>query len=126
MTRHRKSSDPKRGEGQSMHKGTEQHGWSPDVDQTEQQKNESAHRSFHPEEYAPEKDRAEKGRGKESGGQEKVPPASEVKSETAAGERRAAETDEKGMRDMGPKGPSRRPSGGRDAEAHTGVDPQNP
>lgn len=32
----------------------------------------------------------------------------------------------KGMRDMGQKGRSRRPSGGRDAEAHTGVDPQNP
>lgn len=30
------------------------------------------------------------------------------------------------MRDMGPKGPSRRPSGGKDAEAHTEVDPQNP
>ncbi|MGW2414248.1 hypothetical protein ACWCV5_19015 [Streptomyces tubercidicus] len=126
MTRHRKSSHPKMGEGQSMHKGTEQHGWSPDVDQTEQQKNESARRSFRPEEYAPEKDRGEKGRGKESGGQEKVPPASEVKSETRSGERRAADTDEKGMRDMGPKGPSRRPSGGRDAEAHTGVDPQDP
>lgn len=109
-----------------MHKGTEQHGWSPDVDQTEQQKNESARRSFRPEEYAPEKGRGEKGRGKESGGQEKVPPASEVKSETRSGERRAADTDEKGMRDMGPKGPSRRPSGGRDAEAHTGVDPQDP
>ncbi|GAA2585962.1 hypothetical protein ACWCO0_04680 [Streptomyces tubercidicus] len=126
MTRHRKSSHPKMGEGQSMHKGTEQHGWSPDVDQTEQQKNESARRSFRPEEYAPEKGRGEKGRGKESGGQEKVPPASEVKSETRSGERRAADTDEKGMRDMGPKGPSRRPSGGRDAEAHTGVDPQDP
>ncbi|MFE7543742.1 hypothetical protein [Streptomyces platensis] len=121
MTRHRKSSHPKMGEGHSMHKGTEQHGWSPDVDQTEQQKNESAGRSFRPEEYAPEKDRS-----KESGGQEKVPPASEVKSETRSGEQRAAETEEKGMRDMGRKGPSRRPSGGRDAEAHTGVDPQEP
>jgi len=121
VTRHRKSSHPKMGEGHSMHKGTEQHGWSPDVDQTEQQKNESAERSFRPEEYAPEKDRS-----KESGGGEKVPPASEVKSETRSGERRAAETEEKGMRDMGRKGPSRRPSGGRDADAHTGVDPQEP
>lgn len=88
-----------------MHKGTEQHGWSPDVDQTEQQKNESAGRSFRPEEYAPEKDRS-----KESGGQEKVPPASEVKSETRSGERRAAETEEKGMRDMGPRAPRAGPA----------------
>ncbi|MFJ9413812.1 hypothetical protein ACIRPT_06535 [Streptomyces sp. NPDC101227] len=123
MTKHRKSSHPKMGEGPSMHEGTEQHGWSSDVDQTEQQTNESAHRSFHPERYAQkEKDK----RGTESAGKEKVPPPSEVKSETRRGERRAAETDEKGMRDMGPKGRSRRPSGGRDAEAHTDVDPQNP
>ncbi|WP_336054567.1 hypothetical protein [Streptomyces sp. CA2R101] len=120
MTKDRKS-HPRTGEGPSTHKGTEQHGWSPDVDQTEQQKNESAHRSFHPERYAPGKDRS-----KETSGQEKVPPASEVESETRSGEKHAAESDEKGMRDMGPKGPSRRPSGGRDAEAHTGVDPQNP
>ncbi|MEV5122616.1 hypothetical protein AB0K49_07385 [Streptomyces decoyicus] len=122
MTKDRKSSHPKMGEGPSVHKGTEQHGWSPDVDQTEQQKNESAHKSFHPERYAPEKDTSKES----SERQEKVPPASEVKSETRSGEKHAAETDEKGMRDMGPKGPSRRPSGGRDAEAHTGVDPQNP
>lgn len=121
MSDKRKSSHPKMGEGPSVHKGTEQHGWSPDVDQTEQQENKSAHRSFHPERYAPERDRS-----KEGTGQEKVPPASEVKSETESGERRAAKTDEKGMRDMGPKGRSRRPSGGRDADAHTGVDPQEP
>ncbi|MFG2140115.1 hypothetical protein [Streptomyces sp. NPDC048650] len=127
MTRHRKSSHPRMGEGPSTHKGTEQHGWASDVDQTEQQENESAHRSFHPERYAPKKGSGdEKDSTKESGGREKVPPASEVKSETRSGERRAAEKDEKGTRDMGAKGPSRRPSGGRDAESHTGVDPQNP
>ncbi|GAA2324279.1 hypothetical protein OHT20_35790 [Streptomyces caniferus] len=120
MTKDRKS-HPRMGEGPSRHKETEQHGWSPDVDQTEQQKNESAHKSFHPERHAPEKDTS-----KETSGREKVPPASEVKSESRSGEKLAAESDEKGMRDMGPKGPSRRPSGGKDAEAHTGVDPQNP
>ncbi|MFE1173259.1 hypothetical protein [Streptomyces sp. NPDC058773] len=65
-------------------------------------------------------------RSKTGEGQEKVPPASEVKSETKGGEQRAAETKEKGMRGTGTKGRSGRPSGTRDAEAHTGVDPQNP
>ncbi|MFE0190506.1 hypothetical protein [Streptomyces sp. NPDC058989] len=120
MSKERKSSHPKMGEGPSRHKGTEQHGWSPDVDQTEQQRNESAHRSFHPERYAPEADA-----GKEGKGREKVPPASDVKSDTKSGEQRAAETDEKGMRDLGPKGRSRRPSGTRDDEAQTGVDPKD-
>lgn len=55
-----------------------------------------------------------------------MPPASEVKSETKGRERRAAQSDEKGMRKTGTKGPSRRPTGTKDAEAHTGVDPQNP
>lgn len=70
MTKDRKSSHPKMGEGPSTHKGSEQHGWSPDVDQTEQQKNESAHRSFHPERYAPEKDSSKESAER----QEKVPP----------------------------------------------------
>ncbi|RXS79327.1 MULTISPECIES: hypothetical protein [Streptomyces] len=121
MSDKRKSSHPKMGEGPSAHKGSEQHGWSPDVDQTEQQENPSAHRSFHPERHAPGRDPS-----KEGSGQEKVPPASEVKGETKGGERRAAKKDEKGMRDLGPKGRSRRPSGGRDTEAQTGVDPQEP
>ncbi|MEU5213627.1 hypothetical protein [Streptomyces sp. NPDC020742] len=121
MSKDRKSSHPEMGEGPSRHKGSEQHGWSPDVDETRQQENKSAHRSFHPERYAPEADRS-----KEGTGQEKVPPASEVKSETKGGERRAEESDEKGMRKTGTKGRSRRPTGTKDAEAHTGVDPQNP
>ncbi|MGW3009196.1 hypothetical protein ACWC9R_10195 [Streptomyces sp. NPDC001219] len=108
------------GEGPSRHKGSEQHGASPDVDETRQQENKSAHWSFHPECYAPEADRS-----KEGAGQEKVPPAREVKSETKGGERRAAQSDEKGMRKVGTRGRSRRPTGTRDAEAHTGVDPQN-
>ncbi|MER6840217.1 hypothetical protein [Streptomyces platensis] len=121
MSKDRKSSHPEMGEGPSRHKGTKQHGWSPDVDETRQQENESAQRSFRPERHAPEADRT-----KEGTGQKKVPPASEVKSETKGGEERAAETKEKGMRDTGTKGRSRRPSGTKDAEAHTGVDPQNP
>lgn len=121
MSKQRKSSHPKMGEGPSMHEGTKQHGWSPDVDQTKQQSNESEHRSFHPERYAPERDSSKEGTGRE-----KVPPASEVESDTKRGEQRAADTEEKGMRDKGRTGRSGRPSGTRDAEAHTGVDPQNP
>lgn len=123
VAKHRKSSHPKMGEGHSMHKGTEQHGWSPDIDQSEQHADESAHRSFHPERYAPKRDRSKETKDT---GQEKVPPASEVKSESEPGERRAARTSEKGMHRKERKGPAGRPSGGRDADAHTGVDPQNP
>ncbi|MFC9635198.1 hypothetical protein ACFTY8_39630 [Streptomyces mirabilis] len=39
----------------SQHKGTQQHGWSPDVDEARQQDNPSAHRSFHPDQHAPYK-----------------------------------------------------------------------
>lgn len=52
MAKERKPSKPSGG-GASRHKGTEHHGWSPDVDETRQQENPSAHRSFHTEEHAP-------------------------------------------------------------------------
>ncbi|MFG2396180.1 hypothetical protein [Streptomyces lydicus] len=56
---------------------------------------------------------------------DKVPTAVETKSETRGGEERAAkEEDEKGMHKTGPRGRSGRPAGGRDTDAHTGVDPQ--
>lgn len=47
MTKQPKPSQPKHGKGPSPHEGTKQHGWSPDVDETRQQENPSAHRSFH-------------------------------------------------------------------------------
>lgn len=53
--KHSKPAEPSQGEGASRFKGSKQHGWSPDVDETKQQDNPSAHRSFHPEEYAPGK-----------------------------------------------------------------------
>ncbi|MFI0214257.1 hypothetical protein [Streptomyces lydicus] len=55
---------------------------------------------------------------------DKVPTAVETKSETRSGEQRAAKEDEKGMHKTGPRGRSGRPGGGRDTDAHTGVDPQ--
>ncbi|WP_407554810.1 hypothetical protein QOM21_33800 [Streptomyces sp. Pv4-95] len=121
MTKHRKSSQPKMGEGPSRHKGSDQHGWSPDIDEAKQQKNPSAERSFDPQRHAPDSPPR-----RETAEEDKVPPASEVKSTSRSGERIAAKESEKGMRDTGEKGPSRRPSGRKDAEAHTGVDPQNP
>lgn len=55
MTKQPKPSQPAHGKSPSRHEGTKQHGWSPDVDETRQQDNPSAHRSFHPDEYAPDK-----------------------------------------------------------------------
>jgi hypothetical protein len=49
-----------------------------------------------------------------------------VESTGRSGEDRAKKSKDKGMHDRGPKGPSQRPSGSRDASAHTGVDPQDP
>ncbi|WP_415957134.1 hypothetical protein [Streptomyces sp. 021-4] len=40
---------PRHGEGPSRFTGEGQHGWAPDVDETSQQSNPSAHRSFNPE-----------------------------------------------------------------------------
>ncbi|MFD3875844.1 hypothetical protein [Streptomyces sp. NPDC058623] len=49
MVKQPKPSQPAHSEGPCPHKGTDQHGWSPDVDETKQQDNPSAHRSFHPD-----------------------------------------------------------------------------
>jgi hypothetical protein len=54
MTKTPKPFQPSHGEGPSRHKGTHQHGWSTDVNETRQQDNPSAHRSFHPDKYAAE------------------------------------------------------------------------
>ncbi|MEU9431167.1 hypothetical protein [Streptomyces sp. NPDC048252] len=121
MSKKPRSSEPPHGKGPSRHEGAGQHGWSPDVDETRQQDNPSAHRSFHPDEHADAK-----GRGRTRSAQEtKSVPGDTVKSHGGRGEE-YADADEKGRRDTGPKGRSQRPSGTRDASATTGVDPQDP
>jgi hypothetical protein len=114
---------PSHGEGPSRFEGEKQHGWAPDVDETNQEENPSAHRSFHPDEYAPERgsDRTATAEEKEAS-----LAGTPVESTGRSGEDRAAKSKDKGMHDTGPKGPSQRPSGRRDASAHTGVDPQDP
>ncbi|MET7978945.1 hypothetical protein ABZW44_39345 [Streptomyces mirabilis] len=123
MAKEPKSSQPPHGEGPSRHKGTQQHGWSPDVDETRQQDNPSAHRSFHPDQHAPDKGPGRTVSKEEAGN----PHGRPVKSTSHRGEEQSkARSDEKGMHDTGPKGRSQRPSGTRDASATTGVDPQDP
>lgn len=121
MSKKPHSSEPSHGKGPSRHPGTGQHGWSPDVDETRQQDNPSAHRSFRTAEQA-----GEKGRGRTKSAQEtKSVPGDTVESRGARGEE-YGDADEKGRRDTGPRGRSQRPSGTKDASATTGVDPQDP
>ncbi|MDJ1640758.1 hypothetical protein [Streptomyces pakalii] len=110
---------PRPGEGPSRFKGEGQHGWSPDVDEESQQPNPSAHRSFHPDTYAPEPDRPRKKPTEEEKRASLEGTTSE--SATSRGEDRGKDSD---MRDTGRRGRSGRPSGEKDASAHTGVDPQ--
>ncbi|MFI5757254.1 hypothetical protein [Streptomyces sp. NPDC051569] len=119
----KKRSQPPNSAGPGQFKGREQHGWSPDVDETAQQANPSAHRSFHPDQYAPEPD---KGRTTSSAEDKKESLAgSPVESTSGRGEDRAGKSRE-GMHDTGRKGRSDRPSGSKDSSAYTGVDPQHP
>ncbi|WP_286248848.1 hypothetical protein [Streptomyces graminofaciens] len=121
MSKKTPSSEPPHGKGPSRHQGTSQHGWSPDVDETRQQDNPSAHRSFHAAEHA-----GEKGRGRTKSAEEtKSVPGDTVESGGARGEE-YGDADEKGRRDTGRRGRSQRPSGAKDASAKTGVDPQDP
>ncbi|QJT06027.1 hypothetical protein G9272_41605 [Streptomyces asoensis] len=121
MTKKPRSSEPPHGKGPSRHEGAGQHGWSPDVDETRQEDNPSAHRSFHAAEHG-----GAKGRGRTRSAEEtKSVPGDKVKSHGGRGEE-YADTDEKGRQDTGRKGRSQRPSGSRDASATTGVDPQDP
>lgn len=121
MSKQPKPSKPSHGEGPSRHKGA-QHGWSPDVDETRQQENPSAHRSFHPDEYAPAKGPSRKVSEEES----KSVPGETVESTSRRGEQQSKGSGEKGMHDTGRRGRSQRPSGTKDASASTGVDPQDP
>ncbi|MCX4825564.1 hypothetical protein OG883_38085 [Streptomyces sp. NBC_01142] len=122
MAKKPKSSQPSQGEGPSRHQGSQQHGWSPDVDETRQQDNPSAHRSFHPEEHAPEKGKGRKVSREEA----KSVPGDTAKSTGRRGEEQAKRADEEGMHDTGSRGRSQRSSGTKDASAFTGVDPQDP
>ncbi|MFB7028498.1 MULTISPECIES: hypothetical protein [unclassified Streptomyces] len=88
------------------------------MDETRQQDNPSAERSFHAEEHAPAR-----GRGRKVSEEErKGVPGDTVRSDTGRGEKKGR-TPEKGMRDTGAKGRSGRPSGTKDDSAFTGVDP---
>ncbi|MDW4908953.1 hypothetical protein RB628_27330 [Streptomyces sp. ADMS] len=121
MSKKSRPSEPPHGEGASRHQGTGQHGWSPDVDETRQQDNPSAHRSFRTAEQA-----GKRGRGRTKSPEEtKSVPGDTVESLGAHGEE-YGDTDEKGRRDTGRRGRSQRPSGTKDASAKTGVDPQDP
>lgn len=121
MSKKPRSSEPPHGKGPSRHEGAGQHGWSPDVDETRQQDNPSAERSFHTAEHA-----GEKGPGRTRSSQEsKSVPSDTVKSHNTRGEQ-YGDADEKGRRDTGSKGRTQRPSGTKDAAAETGVDPQDP
>jgi hypothetical protein len=114
------SSEPPHGEGPSRHQGTGQHGWAPDVDETRQQDNPSARRSFNAEHAG------DRGPGRTKSKEETKPVTGDtVRSDSARGEEYGDEN-EKGMRDTERKGRSKRPSGTKDASAFTGVDPQDP
>lgn len=120
MSKKSHSSEPPKGTGPSRHEGAEQHGWSPDVDETRQQDNPSTHRSFRA------KQAGERGPGRKKSAQEtKSVSGDTVESHSARGEE-YGDADEKGRRDTGHRGRSQRPSGTRDASAKTGVDPQDP
>ncbi|MBW8819083.1 MAG: hypothetical protein JF598_12845 [Streptomyces sp.] len=120
MSKKPRSSEPPHGKGPSRHQGTGQHGWSPDVDETRQQDNPSAERSFRAEHAG------KPGPGRTKSAEEtKSVPGDTVKSPNASGEE-YGDADEKGRRDTGRKGRSQRPSGTKDAAAKTGVDPQDP
>ncbi|MGW1674168.1 hypothetical protein [Streptomyces sp. NPDC002324] len=120
MSKKSRASEPPHGKGPSRHEGAGQHGWSPDVDETRQQDNPSASRSFHTAEHA-----EARGRGRTKSAEERKPvPGDTAKSHAKRGEE-YGDADEKGRRDTGPKGRSQRPSGARDASSSTGVDPQD-
>lgn len=115
-------SHPSHGEGPSRHQGPEQHGWAPDVNATHQEENPSARRSFHTEEHTP----ASPQRSSRSAGDRKADEGTPVKSDSRSGEERSGKSGGKGHHDLGPRGRAQRPSGGKDADAYTGVDPKHP
>ncbi|WP_340384042.1 hypothetical protein U5640_39540 [Streptomyces sp. SS7] len=100
-------------------RGTGDHGWASDVDETRQQDNPSAERSFRTAEYG-----GDKGPGRKRSEEETRPvPGDTVESDSTRGEEHA-EGGQKSHRSQGGRGRSGRPSGSKDAPAETGVDPQ--
>ncbi|MFE7775234.1 hypothetical protein ACFU5O_15280 [Streptomyces sp. NPDC057445] len=118
----RKRHERSHGEGPGRFKGSDQHGWSPDVDDKHQD-NPSGHRSFHPHVYAPW---SKKSHSASHEDKEASAVGTPVQSDSRSGEDRGGKAEEEGMRDTGSRGRSQRPSGSRDARAYTGVDPQDP
>ncbi|MFD0268562.1 hypothetical protein ACFVGY_18615 [Streptomyces sp. NPDC127106] len=109
------------GEGPGRHEGTEQHGWSVDVDSTHTEENPSARRSFDP----PEKHTGTTRKApKHAAAPGKADEGTPVKSTTRSGEDLAKGSGQKGHHDLGPRGRSQRPSGGKDDSAFTGIDPE--
>ncbi|MFD7444854.1 hypothetical protein [Streptomyces sp. NPDC059909] len=119
----KKQRKPSHGEGPSRFKGQDQHGWATDVDQTSQEDNPSAHRSFHPDTYAPGPKRSRRPTEEEK---EASGIGTPVESDAHSGEDRKGKSAEDGMHDKGRRGRSQRPSGAKDSSAFTGVDPQEP
>lgn len=100
MAKQPKSSQPPHGEGPSRHKGTHQHGWSPDVDETRRQDNPSAHRSFHPDQHAPDRGPGRKVSKEEAGN----PHGRPVKSTSDRGEEQSkARSDERACTTPAPR-----------------------
>ncbi|WP_103541256.1 hypothetical protein [Streptomyces sp. SM1] len=120
MPDERKQPQPSRDHGPGRHQGTGHHGWSPDVDETRQEENPSARRSFHAEEHAPSR-----GAGRKHAEEERTSvPGDVARSDAKRGEEHA-DKDEEGRRDTGCRGRSGRPSGTKDESAFTGVDPDD-
>ncbi|MDI5965389.1 hypothetical protein POF50_022255 [Streptomyces sp. SL13] len=126
MAKEPRKSPPAHGEGPGPHKGTEQHGWSPDVDSTKgRHDNPSAHRSFHPDEYAPPADPHAEPSKEDVDASLRDVPGETGKSISRSGQDHA-DSGQKGHHAHGRRGHSQRPSGGKDSSAYTGVDPQDP
>ncbi|TQK42378.1 hypothetical protein FBY35_3776 [Streptomyces sp. SLBN-118] len=113
---------PPHGEGPSRYNGPDQHGWSEDLDDANQD-NPSGHRSFHPDDHAPGPKRS--GRPSERDKEASLS-GTPVESETRSGEDHAGKSQEKGREGKGRRGRSQRPSGSKGSSAFTGVDPQDP
>ncbi|MET7298587.1 hypothetical protein [Embleya sp. NPDC005575] len=121
MTTRKNPAEKSRNESAAGRVDADNRGWSPSVNARRQGDNDSAHRSFHPDEFAPPP-----GPGRtESKEETEEVPGDTVESLGRRGEEQGATSGGKGTHDRGPKGPSRRPSGGEDATATTGVDPQD-
>ncbi|MFF3327511.1 hypothetical protein [Streptomyces sp. NPDC002889] len=118
----KKQREPSDDESTSRFKGSDQHGWSPDLNESSQD-NPSARRSFHPETDAPG---PVKSRRSSQGEKDASAAGTPVESDSRRGEEYSDKSKEPGHHDKGRRGRSQRPSGSKDSSAFTGVDPQDP